>query len=165
MEVRPLDRPEDVGPLEALLAEYLQLVADQFDPPRFDPVAALADTMDHLAQTLPPKGRTFGAFEGDAILGTAMVRMVGPGRAELKRFYVRPETRGRGVGAALLGAAIRQAQTLGATVLLLDTVDSLTAARRLYEGFGFRERGAYDEADSLRTPRMLDRIVFYERSF
>jgi GNAT superfamily N-acetyltransferase len=62
---------------------------------------------------------------------------------ELKRLYLTPESRGLGVSKMLMDAAIARAQELGYKELLLDTLRGMTAARRLYEKYGFVEIEAY----------------------
>jgi ribosomal protein S18 acetylase RimI-like enzyme len=57
-------------------------------------------------------------------------------------FYVLPEVRGQGVGRRLLAAAMA-AQDWGATYLTLGVDPQNGAARRIYQGLGFRPRG-YD---------------------
>lgn len=58
--------------------------------------------------------------------------------AELKRMYLRPWARGRGLGRALLGEAVAVAVDLGFGDLLLQThPDAMPAAHHLYRGHGF----------------------------
>jgi GNAT superfamily N-acetyltransferase len=64
---------------------------------------------------------------------------------ELKRLYLTPDARGTGVGKLLLDAAVQKARELGYREVLLDTLRTMTAARRLYEGYGFVECGEYYE--------------------
>jgi GNAT superfamily N-acetyltransferase len=64
---------------------------------------------------------------------------------ELKRLYLTPEARGTGVSKLLMDVAISQARKLGYKEMLLDTLRIMTAARRLYEGYGFEECGSYYE--------------------
>lgn len=61
----------------------------------------------------------------------------------LAELYVVPEQRGRGLGEALMRAAIIAAQERGADHILLGTSEDDHAARALYEKLGFvnRERG------------------------
>jgi ribosomal protein S18 acetylase RimI-like enzyme len=63
--------------------------------------------------------------------------------AYLEEFYVAPERRGRGIGRALLQAAIDAARERGAAHIDLTTSEDDTTARGLYDRAGFtdRERG------------------------
>jgi putative acetyltransferase len=70
---------------------------------------------------------------------------------EVKRMYVRPASRGMGIGEALLAALAAQARLRGLRLLRLETGVSQPEALRLYERCGFRRRapfGAY-RADPL----------------
>lgn len=64
---------------------------------------------------------------------------------ELKRLFLTPESRGLGVSKLLMEVAISQAKKLGYKEMLLDTLRTMTPARKLYEGFGFEEVGSYYE--------------------
>jgi len=55
----------------------------------------------------------------------------------VKRLYVRPEMRGRGVGGALMRAAEAQARDLGLPAIRLETGPELAAAVRLHRAFGY----------------------------
>ena len=74
--------------------------------------------------------------------------------AYLEELYVVPDRRGRGLGRALLEAAMAHARERGAARIDLGTSEDDVAARALYESMGFtnRERGPDG-------PRML----YYER--
>jgi GNAT superfamily N-acetyltransferase len=53
----------------------------------------------------PPGGRLLLAFEGGSAVGVACLRRIAADTAEIKRMYVEPAIRGRGIGGALLDAA------------------------------------------------------------
>jgi GNAT superfamily N-acetyltransferase len=66
------------------------------------------------------------------------LRDLGDRAVELKRMYLRPEARGRGLGRQLLGIALDWARSHGIGVIRLDTSERMVAAQRLYEAHGFR---------------------------
>ena len=82
--------------------------------------------------------------DGDAV-GCGGIRMIGPGRAEVKHLYVRPSTRGTGLGRALLEELERRASVLGATEVVLDTNARLEAAQGLYRSAGYAEVDPYND--------------------
>ena len=56
---------------------------------------------------------------------------------------MQPDHRGHGVARALGAAAIEAARAIGYRRVVLDTLDRMTAARKLYAATGFREIPAY----------------------
>jgi GNAT superfamily N-acetyltransferase len=69
-------------------------------------------------------------------------------RGELKRMYVVPDARGRGLGRLLLDALERQARELGYAALVLETGDRQEAALALYDRAGFVRRPCWPPYDS-----------------
>ncbi|KAF1940552.1 acyl-CoA N-acyltransferase [Clathrospora elynae] len=74
-------------------------------------------------------------------------------KCELKRLYLTPDARGRGVSKLLMDVALQKARELGYKEMLLDTLSSMTAARTLYTRYGFEEIGSYYES--------VENAVFY----
>ena len=66
-----------------------------------------------------------------------------PRIAELKRLYIRPAARKRGIGEAIMRALIGWADTLGYTRVRLDTAPELQSASRMYDRLGFTPIGPY----------------------
>jgi RimJ/RimL family protein N-acetyltransferase len=94
----------------------------------------------------------FGGFEGEKLIGMAGVlratRVKIHHKAHIWGMYVSRYARGKGVGRALLEAAIDQARAWpGVDQLHLGVTDAAVEARRLYETAGFRIWG--------REPRAL----------
>ena len=65
---------------------------------------------------------------------------------EMKRLWTEPPARGRGVGRALIRAAIEWSREHGARKLLLDTVPAaMPEAVALYQSFGFENVTRYND--------------------
>ncbi|WP_406689720.1 GNAT family N-acetyltransferase [Saccharopolyspora sp. ID03-671] len=142
-------RAEPVGgPLaRSLLREYTDEMASRYygRPATGTEVdeALVEDPDDGLG---PPTGVFLIAREGTEPVGCAGVRAQGPGVAELKRMYVRPAARGRGLGGALLAEIEQRTTALGYRAIRLDTRSDLVEARGLYATRGYVEIPAYNDA-------------------
>ena len=75
----------------------------------------------------------------------AVARQLGPRVGELKRMYVAPDARGKGVGRALLDRLEAEARSLGVTRLVLETGTRQAEALALYRRAGFTEIAPYGE--------------------
>jgi ribosomal protein S18 acetylase RimI-like enzyme len=64
---------------------------------------------------------------------------------EVKRLYVKPEYRGRGIAAALHDALQSYATNSGYRWLYLDTADNMTSAIRFYEQQGYERCARYNQ--------------------
>jgi GNAT superfamily N-acetyltransferase len=100
--------------------------------------------------------------EGTA-LGCGVLRVLADGVAEVKRMYVVPTARGRGVGRTLLADLEEAARDLGWTTLRLETGPRQPEAVALYMRAGYRPIAAFggyvdapDAEDSLFFERHLD---------
>jgi putative acetyltransferase len=91
----------------------------------------------------PPDGRLLLAMDGDAAAGCIALRRFDAETGEVKRLYVRPAWRGRGLGDRLAAAIVAAARTVGYRRLLLDTLSRMKSAQAVYARAGFAATGPY----------------------
>ncbi|MCT9821517.1 GNAT family N-acetyltransferase [Microbacterium sp. W1N] len=128
----------------ALLEEYFEMRGTSFPKGQ-----AYRPVFPDAAVFEPPAGVFLVAVADGRDLGCGGIRRIDDGpagpRYEVKHLYLRPETRGRGWGRALLSALEERARAWGAADLVLDTHHTLTAAGGLYASAGFTPVAAYND--------------------
>ena len=96
------------------------------------------------AEMVPPRGAFVLIEEDGRALAGGGVRRLSDGVAEIKRMFVLPEARGRGLGRRLLDALEAAAADLGYARVRLDTAASMPVAREMYRRAGYREIEDYN---------------------
>ena len=96
-------------------------------------------------QMSPPRGGYVALYEDGRLVAGGGVRELEPGCAEIKRMYVLPEARSRGLARRVLEELEALARDLGYPRVRLDTGDPQPHARALYESSGYREIGNYND--------------------
>ncbi|MBV2353750.1 GNAT family N-acetyltransferase [Streptomyces sp. J2-1] len=141
--------PYDSPAATALWRAYYTEVSDRWyllhEGRRTDPAELEREVAARSgAELAPPTGELIvGRYDGTPA-GTAGVRLLAPGTAELTRVYIREELRGRGGAALLVAAAEESARALGADRVVLDTRTDLTEARALYARLGYEETAPHN---------------------
>lgn len=157
MIISAYDRIEDI---RSLFSEYtdmlvsinpefhLYLVIQHYDDEKENPSLKYA----------LPDGRLYLDISDDGIArGCIALRKLSDGKGEVKRLYVRPEYRGKGIATALVKMIIEDARNIGYKELYLDTLPELENAVRLYKSFGFEETGQYNDSP-------VDKTIFMKLS-
>lgn len=91
----------------------------------------------------PPAGRLYLAYEDEQPAGCVGLRKIDDEICEMKRLYVRPLSRGQGIGRQLVLALVKDARELGYSRMRLDTLPSMKRAFELYRTMGFKPIGPY----------------------
>jgi len=90
-----------------------------------------------------PRGVIILAEAGGEPCGCVALRPLEGQACEMKRLYVRPSGRGRGLGRQLVGRIIEAARARRYSTMKLDTLPSMESAVALYRSFGFRDAAPY----------------------
>lgn len=139
MKLFQVQSEEDITQARALFEEYAAWLGINLCFQNFD--KELASLPGDYA---PPDGRLMFAFDDDQLAGCVALRKIGEGICEMKRLFVRPEFRGRGLGRQLTEAIIKEARRIGYQRLLLDTLPpKMSIAVGVYRSLGFKEISAY----------------------
>lgn len=150
IEIRAADDPEALAIAKRLVAAHFASHSTAHDPRSATAiVAALPDMY------VPPRGGLWVAFVDGLGSGCAALRPIDHETGEVKRMYVDPEMRGKGIARVLAKHVIAQARGMGYKRLRLGTLASMAPAQSLYESLGFRSIPAY-------RPDEFGHTVFYE---
>jgi ribosomal protein S18 acetylase RimI-like enzyme len=127
---------DDAAAIGRLLYDFNR----EFDEPTPEP-SALAERLRQLIEG----GDTLVLLGGNGPDGLAVLRLraaIWSAGLEcyLAELYVAPASRGRGLGRALMEAALSQARLHGADSMDIGVDEPDLAARRLYESLGFTNR-------------------------
>ena len=96
------------------------------------------------AELTPPLGACLVGFLDGEPIAVGAVKRLAPAVAEIKRMYVAPAGRSRGLARALLIALETAARDLGYERVRLDTGTSQPHAKALYLSTGYREIADYN---------------------
>ena len=131
--------PQQIAQARELFVEYAQSLGFSLCFQNFD--KELADLPGDYA---PPDGRLrLAEYEGQLAACVALHKLDAE-ICEMKRLYLRPQFRGKGLGRILAHRIIADARQIGYRRMRLDTVEPVMKdAVAMYRKFGFKEIPAY----------------------
>jgi len=150
IEIHPVSGEQALAAARDLIRAHLDAHSQHHDA-----VAKAAVLAALPAPYVPPAGGLWLAWDGAEAAGCVALHPLAPDIAELKRMYVRPVSRGRGIARRLARHAIEEARTLGYERLRLGTLTTMLAAQNLYASLGFQPIPPYRGAE-------LGDTLFYE---
>jgi N-acetylglutamate synthase-like GNAT family acetyltransferase len=102
------------------------------------------EELQHFAsEYAPPGGAFILAEDAGQYLGCIGLRRLSADSGEIKRLYIVPAARGRGLGRVLVERVLAVARALGYRSVFLDTLPFMKEAQALYSALGFRPTTAY----------------------
>jgi len=123
------------------IQQYFDELNKRFDA-GFDPARSISATEHEL---VPPAGLLVIARLRGRAIGCGALKFHRRAPTELKRMWVSPDSRGLGVGRRLLIDLERRAREAGASVVRLETNQSLKEAIQLYRSSGYREVKSFND--------------------
>jgi GNAT superfamily N-acetyltransferase len=121
----------DGGSLEGAMREEMREVYSGLDLRAPDMPKAGPDELN------PPKGAFLVGYEEGVAICCGGIKRLDDETCEIKRMYVIPAARGRGVARILLEALEGRARELGYSLARLDTGPKQPGAQHLYESAGY----------------------------
>lgn len=138
IRIESAETPEFVATIRKLFVEYSESLEVDLCFQGF--AEELAKLPGDYAR---PAGRLLLEFQGSEVVGCGALRPLSDDVCEMKRLYVRPAFRGKGVGGAVIDALISSAREIGYRRIRLDTLPSMATAIAIYRSLGFREIEPY----------------------
>jgi putative acetyltransferase len=128
-----------VAKARELFLEYAQSLGVNLCFQNFE--EELAGLPGHYA---PPDGRLLLAENEGQLAGCVALHKWEPAVCEMKRLYLRPSFRGRGLGRVIAEKIIEEARSIGYRRMRLDTIEPIMKdAVEMYRKLGFREIAPY----------------------
>lgn len=134
--VRPIEREDDPA-IAALIRRVMSELGAS------GPGFAIVDPeVDAMSEAYARPGCAYFVVASEQTLlgagGIAPLAGGDPSTCELRKMYLLPEARGRGLGNRLLDRCLTTARSLGYRSCYLETLATMVAAQQLYRRAGFR---------------------------
>ena len=161
VSLRLVRTADELGPVVLLADEFeewarARVLADYGIDFEFKSERDLFLDLDGL---LEPRARLYIAEVEGEPAGIGGLRPLAAHEAEIKRMYVRPSSRGLGLGRAILQRLIDDARALGYRTIRLDSARFMHEAHALYRSFGFMPSSPH-EWEFETVPALRETAVF-----
>ena len=130
--IEPVADEKALSAARALIREHFEAHSEAHDPSQID---AIIDRLPY--PYVLPDGGLWVAWEGGEAVGCVALQPIGENAGEVKRMYVRPAFRGKGIARRLATLVIDEARHRGYAKLRLGTLSSMEPAQNLYRSLGF----------------------------
>ena len=131
-----------------LFAEYMDMLLE--GDPSFAEYLKIQNYDDELKNISHkyglPDGRMYLVYCDEKLAGSIALRKLSNENCELKRLYIKPEFRRKGIAGELLRRLISDAREIGYQYMLLDTLPFLQTAIGMYKRMGFYEIERYNDS-------------------
>lgn len=142
--------------IKSLFSEYTDMLIvndssfqDYLDIQHYD------EEINHLEEKYGfPFGRLYLAYCNGKAAGCIGLKKLDKQNCEMKRLYVRPQFRGKKLGEQLVQKIIIDANEIGYSHMLLDTLPFLEKAVCMYKKFGFYAIDCYNDSP-------MDTSIYY----
>jgi len=135
----PAESPTQIAQARELFLEYAQSLGFSLCFQNFDKELA-----NLPGDYVPPDGRLLLAEYESQLAGCVALHKLSADICEMKRLYLRPQFRGKGLGRVLADRIIAEARQIGYQRMRLDTVEpAMKDAVAMYRKIGFREIQPY----------------------
>ncbi|HEV2729549.1 MAG TPA: GNAT family N-acetyltransferase [Terriglobales bacterium] len=139
LTIAPAKTPAQIAQARELFLEYANSLGFSLCFQNFD--KELAELPGDYE---PPDGRLLLALYEEELAGCVALHKLDGEICEMKRLYLRPKFRGKGLGRALAEEVISEARQIGYKRMRLDTVEPVMKdAVAMYRRLGFREITPY----------------------
>jgi len=133
------ESPAQIAQARELFLEYAQSLGFSLCFQNFDKELA-----ELPGDYIPPEGRLLLAEYGGQLAACVALHKLEPCICEMKRLYLRPQFRGKGLGRVLAERIIAEARQIGYQRMRLDTVEPVMKdAVAMYRKLGFTEIAPY----------------------
>ena len=135
----PAESPGQIAQVRELFLEYEQSLGVKLCFQNFE--QEIAGLPGHYA---PPDGRLLLAEYKEQLAGCVALHQWQGEICEMKRLYLRPSFRGKGLGRMIAEKIVAEARNMGYRRMRLDTIEPIMKdAVEMYRKLGFREIASY----------------------